>query len=151
MILDTLENHAQYSGISPRLARAFAFLRQLPEDAPVGRHEIAGDEIYAFVQHHQTKPIAERQLEVHRKYIDIQYVASGREIIYWAPLTQLTDVTMAFDEKVDAALFNGIAEMTPVQVRAGQFALLFPQDGHAPSCAWDAPAEVRKVVVKVMV
>jgi YhcH/YjgK/YiaL family protein len=41
--------------------------------------------------------------------------------------------------------------MVSVQLRAGQFALLFPEDGHAPSCAWDAPAEVLKVVVKVMV
>ena len=52
---------------------------------------------------------------------------------------------------MDAALFAGIPEAVPLQLRAGQFALLFPQDGHAPSCAWDEPAEVLKVVVKVMV
>lgn len=151
MILDTLANHAQYSCISPRFARAFTFLQQLPVDAAVGRHEIEGDKIFAFVQQHLTKPMAEAQLEVHRKYIDIQYVVKGRELIYWAPLAQLTTQTMAFDEKVDAALYTGIPEMMPVQVRSGQFALLFPQDGHAPSCAWDVPAEVFKVVVKVMV
>ena len=151
MILDTLANHAQYSGISPRFARAFAFLQQLPADAAIGRHEIDGEEIYAFVQQHMTKPIAEKQLEVHRKYIDIQYIVKGRELIYWAPLADLTNVTMAFDEKVDAALYTGIPDMVPVQLRAGQFSLLFPDDGHAPSCAWDAPAEVLKVVVKVMV
>lgn len=151
MILDTLANHAQYSGISPRLARAFAFLQQLPADAAIGRHEIDGEEIYAFVQQHLTKPIEEKKLEVHRKYIDIQYIVKGRELIYWAPLAQLTHETMAFDEKVDAALYAGIPDMVPVQLRAGQFALLFPADGHAPSCAWDAPAEVLKVVVKVMV
>ena len=149
MILDTLANHARYSGISPRFARAFAFLQQITADAAIGRHEIDGEEIYAFVQQHMTKPIAEKQLEVHRKYIDIQYVVKGREVIYWAPLAELTHVTMAFDEKVDAALYSGIPNMVPV--RPGQFVLLFPEDGHAPSCAWDAPAEVLKVVVKVMV
>jgi YhcH/YjgK/YiaL family protein len=151
MILDTLANHAQYTAISPRFARAFAFLQQLPADAAVGRHEIDGEEIYAFVQKHQTKPIAEKLLEVHRKYIDIQYIVKGREIICWAPLAELKECTMAFDPAVDAALFKGIPEMVQVQVRPGQFALLFPEDGHAPSCAWDAPAEVLKVVVKVMV
>lgn len=151
MILDTLANHAQYSGISPRFARAFAFLQQIAADAAIGRHEIDGEEIYAFVQQHMTKPIAEKQLEVHRKYIDIQYVVKGRELIYWAPLAQLKDVTMPFDPAADAALFSGIPEMVPVPVRPGQFVLLFPEDGHAPSCAWDAPAEVLKVVVKVMV
>lgn len=151
MILDILANHAQYAAISPRFARAFAFLRQLPADAAIGRHEIDGEEIYAFVQKHMTKPIAEKQLEVHRKYIDIQYVVNGKEVIYWAPLAQLKEVTMPFDPAVDAALFKGITDMVPVPVRPGQFVLLFPEDGHAPSCAWDAPAEVLKVVVKVMV
>lgn len=27
----------------------------------------------------------------------------------------------------------------------------FPEDAHAPSCAWDRPEEVLKVVVKVQV
>jgi len=151
MILDTLANHAQYAAISPRFARAFAFLQQLPADAPVGRHEIDGEEIYAFVQKHQTKPVAEKLMEVHRKYIDIQYMVKGREIIMWAPLADLKECTMAFDPAVDAALYKCIPAMVPIPVLPGQFALLFPEDGHAPSCAWDTPAEVLKVVVKVMV
>lgn len=150
MILDTLANSSQYTALSPRFTRAFAFLRDLPANAVIGRHEIDGEEIYAFVQQHMTKPVAEKQLEVHRKYIDIQYVVKGREVIYWAPLAELTHETMAFDEKVDAALYSGIPDMVPVPMRAGQFALLFPKDGHAPSCAWDTPAEVLKVVVKVL-
>ena len=151
MILDTLANCAQYTAISPRFVRAFAFLQQLPADAAVGRHEIDGDEIYAFVQKHPTKPIAEKLLEVHRKYIDIQYIVNGREIIAWAPLAELKECTMPFDPAVDAALYKGIPDMVSVQLRTGQFVLLFPEDGHAPSCAWDVPAEVLKVVVKVMV
>lgn len=151
MILDTLANCAQYTSISPRLVRAFTFLQQLPADAAVGRHEIDGDEIYAFVQKHPTKPIAEKLLEVHRKYIDIQYIVNGREVIAWAPLAELKECTMPFDPALDAALYKGIPDMVSVQLRAGQFALLFPEDAHAPSCAWDVPAEVLKVVVKVMV
>ena len=151
MILDTLANHAQYAAISPRFARAFAFLQQLPADAAVGRHEIDGEEIYAFVQQHHTKPISEKLLEVHRKYIDIQYMVKGREIIGWAPLAEMKECTMPFDASKDAALYKCIPEMVSVPVRPGQFALVFPEDAHAPSCAWDAPAQVLKVVVKVMV
>jgi len=151
MILDILANHAQYSGISPRFARAFAFLQQLPADAALGRHEIDGDEVFAIVQQYFTKGLRDTQLEAHRKYIDIQYVLRGREIVYWAPLPLLTNVTMPFDVKADAALFGVIPEIVPLQLQAGQFAILFPADGHAPSCSWDQPAEVRKVVVKVKV
>ena len=88
---------------------------------------------------------------MHRKYIDIQYIVNGREVIAWAPLAELKECTMPFDPALDAALYKGIPDMVSVQLRAGQFALLFPEDGHAPSCAWDVPAEVLKVVVKVMV
>jgi YhcH/YjgK/YiaL family protein len=151
MILDILANHTQYAGISPRFARAFAFLQQLPADAAVGRHEIDGEEIYAFVQQHATKPVAEKLLEVHRRYIDIQYMVRGREIIQWAPLADLRECTMAFDPKVDAALYKCTPDMVPVPLLPGQFTILFPEDGHAPSCAWGDPAEVRKVVVKVQV
>lgn len=151
MILDTLANHAQYSGISPRFARAFAFLEQLPADAALGRHEIDGDEVFAFVQQHSTKRLGDRQIEAHRKYIDIQYILRGREIVYWAPLPLLTNIAMPFDPESDAALFGVIPEVVPLQLRAGQFAILFPEDGHAPSCSWDQPAEVLKAVVKVMV
>lgn len=151
MILDTLAQSAQYDALNPRFARAFAFLRQLPADAKVGRHEIDGDDCFALVQQYTTKPVAERQFEAHRQYIDIQFVARGREYIYWAPLSTLTNVTMPFDTSKDAALYSGAPEKAPIEVREGQFAILFPQDGHAPACAWGDPAEVRKVVVKVRV
>ena len=71
--------------------------------------------------------------------------------MYWAPLPLLTNVTMPFDVEKDAALYGLIPEGVPVQVNAGQFTIFFPEDGHIPSCAWDQPAEVLKVVVKVRV
>lgn len=151
MILDTLRQAHQYHALSPRFEKAFAFLNQVTDRTPVGRHEIAGEDIFAFVQQHATKPVSERQYESHRQYIDVQFVQRGREIIYWAPLPLLTNVTMPFDAEKDAALYGLIPDGVPVQVRAGQFALLFPEDGHVPSCAWDQPAEVLKVVVKVRV
>jgi len=151
MILDTLAQSRTYHGLSPRFERAFAFLHGVTERTPVGRHEIAGDDLYAFVQQHATKPVAERQYESHRKYIDIQFMLRGREIMYWAPLPLLTNVTMPFDAEKDAALYGLTPEGVPVRVTAGQFTIFFPEDGHIPSCAWDQLAEVLKVVVKVRV
>ena len=151
MILDTLRQAHHYQALSPRFEKALAFLRQVNDQTPVGRCEIAGEDIFAFVQQHSTKPVAERQYESHRKYIDVQYIQRGREIMYWAPLPLLTNVTMPFDVEKDAALYGLIPQGVPVQVRAGQFTIFFPADGHIPSCAWGEPAEVLKVVVKVRV
>ena len=151
MILDALSQWQRYSALSPRFAQAFAFLQQVTDTTKVGRHEIAGDDVYAIVQKHNTKAVAERQYESHRKYIDIQYIQRGREVMYWAPLARLTNVTMPFDAAQDAALYGLIPDGVSLPVRSGQFAIFFPDDGHIPSCAWDEPAEILKVVVKVMV
>ncbi|MSU46516.1 MAG: DUF386 family protein [Lacunisphaera sp.] len=48
MILDTLRQWRQYNAISPRFEKAFAFLQQVTDQTPVGRHEIAGDEVFAL-------------------------------------------------------------------------------------------------------
>lgn len=151
MILDTLPLWHRYSSLNPRLARGFAFLEQVRPDAAIGRHEIDGDAVYAMVQRYTTRPVAEMQFEAHRRYIDIQYLLSGRELIHWAPLATLAAATKPYDAAADFALFATTRDMLPVQLRAGEFAILFPDDAHAPCCAWGDPAEVLKVVVKVEV
>lgn len=151
MILDTLAQGPAYASLNPRFARAFAFLRTVTPDTPVGRHEIDGDDAYALVQKHSTKPVAEKKFEAHRRYIDIQFMVRGREIMAWAPLATMGTPVMAFDPTVDAALWAYPADAVALPVVAGQFAIFFPEDAHAPSVVWGEPAEVLKVVVKVAV
>jgi biofilm protein TabA len=151
MILDTLDQCSTYEAISPRLVKAFNFLRQMTDQFPVGRHEIDGDDVYAMVQSFATTAVETRKYEAHRKYIDVQYLISGREVIYWAPLPLLTEVLMPFDEKQDAALYGLVPEGVPVPMRPGQFMILFPEDGHIPGCIHDSVCDLYKVVVKVRV
>jgi biofilm protein TabA len=151
MILDTLEQSSTYEAISPRLVKAFNFLRQMSDQFPLGRHEIDGDDVYAMVQSFPTTPVETRKYEAHRQYIDVQYLITGREVIYWAPLPLLTEVLMPFDEKQDAALYGLIPEGVPVAMRPGQFMILFPEDGHIPGCIHETACDLYKVVVKVRV
>ena len=151
MILDTLHQVSTYTALSPHFGNAFAFLRQVTDETPVGRHDIAGDDVFALVQRNNTTLVAERQYESHRKYVDVQYIQRGREVMYWAPLRLLKNITMPFDLEQDAALYGLIDEGVPMPVSAGQFVVFFPEDGHIPSCAWGESAEVMKVVVKVRV
>ena len=151
MILDTLPLWHRYAPLSPRFAAAFAFLEGVTAATADGRHDIDGDAIYALVQRYHTRPHARPQLEAHRRFIDIQFLVRGREVIHWAPLATLSTVTLAYDAAKDAGLFAAVAHMVPVRLAAGQFAILFPDDAHAPCCAWDDPEDVIKVVVKVAV
>jgi biofilm protein TabA len=151
MIQDTLDNSAGYEILGQRFSKAFGFLRTVDGAQAPGRHEIDGDRVFALVQKYSTKPIESALFEVHRRYIDVQYVHSGRETILWAPLAAMKEQTMAYDSAKEAALWKLVRDVTPLHLGPGHFAILFPQDAHAPCVEWEKPEEVFKVVVKVAV
>lgn len=151
MILDTLDNAARYASLNSRFAKAFAFLRTVDGSQALGRHDLDGDACFALVQTYETKPEEKALFEAHRKYIDVQFIHSGRETILWAPLAAMKEETMAYTEEKDAALWKLVPEATPLHVSAGHFTILWPQDAHAPCIEWDKPEQVFKVVVKVAV
>lgn len=120
-------------------------------DLPDGRVEIDGHKVYAIVQRYDTTPTDSPKFEYHRKYIDLQFIASGKEIIGWTPVASMT-ITEAYDAAKDVAF--GAAETgkwTPLALQAGQLAVLYPDDGHAPRLAFGEASTVMKIVVKVEV
>jgi YhcH/YjgK/YiaL family protein len=145
MIIDRIENAGLYRNLGEGIALALASL-QTPREP--GRYELDGDKVFALVQQYQTKPLAEGKWEVHRKHIDVQYVAAGVEKIGWAPLSWLK-VTEPYNETKDVAFYSGDGDF--VTVPAGSFVILFPEDAHMPCIAVDKPSPVTKVVVKVRV
>ncbi len=151
MVHDTLANAALYEALSPRFAAAFAWLRGCDGTQALGRHDVDGDNCFALVQTYATKPLDTAKFEAHRKYIDIQYIHSGRETILWAPLTAMREETMPYHVDKEAALFKLVEDRTPVNMEPGHFAILWPQDAHAPCVQWGGQEQVFKVVIKVAV
>ncbi|MDB6119448.1 MAG: hypothetical protein JWO08_3229 [Verrucomicrobiaceae bacterium] len=151
MVHDTLANAGRYEALSPRFATAFAYLRTVDGTQPLGRFDIDGDNCFALVQTYATKPVETAKFEAHRKYIDIQFLYSGRETILWAPLADMKEETMAYNPEKEAALFKLIPDTTAVHVSAGHFAILYPEDAHAPCVEWGVSEQVFKVVIKVAV
>ncbi len=151
MIFDTLDRAARYTGLNSRFPLAFDFLRTLTGGEAMGRHDLDGDLCFALVQTYQTKPQSQALFEAHRKYIDVQFLLSGRETILWAPLESMKEQTMPYDEEKDAALWKPVTDFTPLRISAGQFAILHPEDAHAPCIEQEQPETVFKVVIKVAV
>jgi YhcH/YjgK/YiaL family protein len=151
MILDTLANSTRYEALNSRFAKAFAFLRTVDGTQALGRHDLDGDHCFALVQTYATKSIESAKFEAHRKYIDVQFICNGRETILWAPLAAMKEETMAYSEEKEAALWKLVPDITPLHMSAGHFAILFPEDAHAPCVEWEKPEQVFKVVVKVAV
>jgi biofilm protein TabA len=159
MILDTLTNSARYETLFPNLKAGFDFLRAHANSAlAAGRHEVDGDRVYAMVAKYDTRAAEDAEPEAHRKYIDIQYMISGRERILWTPLDETAAPTKDYDGDRDIIFFARNARSRPFELAAGHFCLLFPADGHQPGVNAEAapgttegPQPVHKVIVKVRV
>jgi len=149
MIIDSIRNRTSYERLGAGIARALKYLAQtdFPGMAP-GRYDLDGDAVYALVQQYETRPREKGLWEAHRRYIDVQYVATGIETMGYAPLDTMT-VSQAYAPENDCVLFSGNGDF--LTVRAGTFVVFFPEDVHMPCLVKDAPGPVRKVVVKVAV
>ena len=148
MIFDALANAQAYRHLGPRIARGLDWLADFSPQQPDGRYDIDGDNLFALVQSYDTVPPADKKFESHRDYLDIQYVATGHEIIHYAPLRDLQPVT-AYDNQKDFLLYGDPEKATPLNFSPGQFAIFYPQDGHKPGCMNGGRVAIKKVVIKV--
>ncbi|CAN5637351.1 YhcH/YjgK/YiaL family protein [soil metagenome] len=150
MIVTELSQARAQVAMTPNLEKALRFLESWVEGSePVGRVSIDGDRVYVEVQAYETLSGEIEKLEGHRRYLDIQYVSSGEEIIGWAAIDDVSEID-PFHEEHDYWLGSASAErITEVRLRAGQLAILFPSDMHAPRRAAGPPSTVSKLVVKV--
>lgn len=147
MILDSLENAALYAPIHPRIALALGELARLSA-LPEGRYALDGEQVFAIIEQYQTKPREDALWEAHRKYIDVQFVVEGAEVMGVAPLQNM-EAQGEYDEAKDYQPFAGDGDF--FTLRAGQFAILFPQDVHLPQRSLNQPQTVKKIVIKVAV
>ncbi len=149
MIVDHLQNAPLYFALGPRMEAAFRALRSgelLRSES--GRHELVGPDVFAIVQHYETKPRRLGKWEAHRRYADIQFIVSGVETIGHSLVSDMR-IVQEYDDEKDVVFLVGQGSFATL--RAGMFAVFYPHDAHMPGLAADAPAPVHKIVVKVRV
>ena len=114
------------------------------------RYEIDGTNLYATVSEYMSRNPEDVKYEEHRKYIDIQYVASGNELIGISPLSQQKDVLDQYNETKDV-LFVTVLKEGYYKATPDKFFIFFPDDIHRPGLKDGTSTLVRKVVIKVKV
>lgn len=114
-----------------------------------GRVEL-GDGVFALEQAYVGKALEVGKWEAHERFIDVQVVVTGRELMGLIDVKRLT-LTEDFREKRDLMFFAPHDGGSLVKVGAGEIAVFFPVDAHMPSLADGEPIVVRKTVVKVPV
>ena len=128
--------------------KAFVFLKSADlSNLPLGKVELDGD-LYAAISEYYPKDREGTVFEAHRKYIDIQYIIAGKELMDVTPLKNMT-VTKPYDPEIEAE-FGTVTTFSTLKASPARFFIFFPHDAHRPSMKdGNDSIFVRKVVVKV--
>ena len=147
MIADNIKNADLYP-VSERIKKALDFLKSLEgKNAAECGFGAKGDEIYALYSTYENEknpPV----FEAHQKYIDVQYIVSGKETFGWKTLEKFPEEVYNADK--DCALFSE-EDFGSFTLGAGDFAIFFPFDAHAPKMKNAGNCPIEKIVVKVRV
>ena len=143
MILCPFKELRRYAAVIPGLEEAIETIEKLPN------HETATYPLSngrMSVSSGTSKPLEGAVLEAHAKFLDIQYILEGSEVMGWAPTDSLTP-ECEFNHEEDYCLFTG--DCIPITVPAGYCYVVFPEDAHAPGKHLDTPLNYTKIVVKL--
>ena len=147
MIIDKIENLHLYKNLGERISKSFDYIKTTDlKNLPVGKYLIDGENIFALVSEYKTKSESEGKLEAHRKYIDVQYVIGGEELMGYAPLGN-QNILESYKKENDIVFFTG--DKSFIKVSEGMFAMFFPTDVHMPGICVGKKSAVKKLVIKV--
>lgn len=154
MICVDLNTYCPFPGQSDNIKKAMDWLlKQNLEELVKGRYSIEGDNVFAIVSEYKAKELKDCQFEFHKKYIDIQVLIEGHELIYVTPLKSIDTLT-DYDKNKDIAFGNAVsdAKIDTIIMGTGHTVILYPEDAHLPSIRIDGyDSIVKKMVIKVAV
>ena len=112
--------------------------------------ELAGG-AFVIEQAYPTRLRADGFFESHKKFIDIQVIFEGEELMEVCDVARMT-AKQPYNEKRDLIIYEDNTEASLLRVYAGQASVFFPSDAHMPTLRVRNDAvNVRKCVVKVPV
>ena len=147
MLVSSIQNYKNILKFFPQLDIVFNYIvKNINNKTLDGKYNITKS-IYAVVQTCDPKPKKEQVLEKHKKYIDLQYVISGKEKIGWKFFDNTFKTLKRYSYKKDIVFYSNTPD-TYINLKKGDFAIFFTEDTHAPLCCLNT---VRKCIVKIPV
>ena len=145
--VDVPEFYRQYTVNKIYWDKAFAYLKEHDlKTLAKGKYAIDGENVYASVTESPSRDFDSTGWESHRRYIDLQYVIDGEELIGVYPVAKAT-VTKPYDEKKDVANYSADGKL--YAATPGTFFIFFPSDAHRPNITPGGNKVVKKIVIKV--
>jgi len=146
MIIDTIDNFGKYVTLNTLFADVLEFLKTNDlQTMEAGKYPVKDKDLFLNLQVAKQRTKDTAFLETHIEMIDIQIPVSCAETFGYTPLCDLP--AFDYNAEKDITKYGDTKAQTYVTVNPGQFAIFFPQDGHAP-CIIDEP-EIKKAIFKV--
>lgn len=146
MVIDTIDNLEKYATLNPLFKDVVEFIKANDLNTlEEGKHFIKDKDLFVNIQTAKGKTKQEAKLETHKRMIDIQIPLSAEETFGYTPLCNLPEEE--YNEEKDITKYAILAD-TYFTCKPGEFAIFFPQDGHAP-CVSEEP-QFKKAIFKVL-
>ena len=148
MIIDTLDNLGKYVALNPLFADVVEFLKSHDlQTMEAGSYPIKDKDVALKLSLTKQRTKETAFLETHIDMIDIQIPVTCAETFGYSPLCDLP--AFEYNAEKDITKYGDTKPQTYVTVAPGQFAIFFPQDGHAPCIIEEE--EIKKAIFKVKV
>lgn len=113
-----------------------------------GRYELENG-IYVNIESYSTCSYEEKKYEIHRKYIDLQYIISGEECIYTSCSKVANDLSN-YDIQKDIEFLDVEVEADAHVLKSGESLIIMPGIAHKPCIRSEEKSDlVKKAVFKI--
>lgn len=156
--LETLKSQV----CSSKFEKAFAYIEKLQDknsneyksllNTKIGEcNKIVLDQnCFVLEQTYITKDKEDCLFESHKKYIDIQYMFEGDEIMEVENVNNLI-VTTEYNPDLDYAKYAQTTDSSVLKIRENGLAIFYPNDAHMPCIKIDENKKIIKAVFKILV
>ena len=123
MIYDKIERLNKYKGVIPHIQEVVEFfnntdLLELPYNEKIN----ISKNVYAIRSKYYGKSLSEALVESHLKYIDIQVIISGKEMIYYGLAPENKGDHVGYDENKDIIYQRSFSSLVPYGIQEGMTA-----------------------------
>jgi|SRR3989344_2996828 len=141
--LKDLETQIVSLGFSPEIIN---FL--IDQKLPITPSKLGlGKDITAISSIYEPKSRFEIPYESHKRYIDLQYVLSGSEVIEVNAIQNLI-ISKEYHEEKDVIFYDDSIFGSSILMTPGMISVLFPEDAHIPGIVNKEKETVSKIVIK---
>ncbi|MDR2475150.1 MAG: YhcH/YjgK/YiaL family protein [Bacteroidales bacterium] len=148
MIVSSLDCSERYESLHPLFKQAFDFLKTTDSFTDCGKTVLTEAKSHVTISKQPAKGYGKTKLETHNRYIDIQMVLDGEELIA-CERREMCFSEGEYDAEKDITFYNDDCSFY-VRLHPREFVIFFPEDAHAPLSGEDLGL-IKKAVVKILI